>query len=311
MTEYQAVDISVYQGATDYPLLASKTELVTLRASIGQQEDLLFSTHWDGLEQQAHRIGAYHYFIPYINGVYQAEAMLEILGDRVPVIWDSVNDAFVPGVTADCEYNTGLSPSALSARIKAFGEHITAERPGWIVQVYTRGSWWNTNIGLSQRLYFAACPLWIARYTNTNPEPWGNPGDPSWLRPFPWLIEDEWQRSADGNNKGAEYGVSSDDIDLDVLRNYSTQPPPPDPIPPDPPSEYPQTGKVNAGGGLNLRSYPALDSKYKIRTMPNNTALTIYDELPLQNGYEWTIVRDALGYVGVCASKYVTVDSNI
>ena len=57
MPETYAVDISVYQGATNYPLLSSKTHGVIVRASIGVQEDLKFDQHWAGLTAAGKPVG--------------------------------------------------------------------------------------------------------------------------------------------------------------------------------------------------------------------------------------------------------------
>lgn len=255
MTETYAADISTYQGVTDYPLLSSKTHGVILRASIGVQEDLKFDTHWAGLTAEGKPVGAYHYLISYLNGVYQAEAMLDVLGSRVPVIWKP-GVGWVKGVVLDCEQNDGLTPSALAARIKAFVLTIKAAHPDWEVVIYTRGYWWNENVGTAELAFFATLLLWIARYHPTATHPWDdNPYSP--LRPLPWQTWAAWQWSADGNNQGDEYGVSSDDIDLDRLRLAPVVPPPdPLPIPPGDCDPLPRLKVLT--NNLNVRSAPVV-----------------------------------------------------
>ena len=40
----------------------------------------------------------------------------------------------------------------------------------------------------------------------------------------PWDEYDYWQWSADGNNRGYEFGVESDDIDLNRKNGYAEDP---------------------------------------------------------------------------------------
>lgn len=50
-------------------------------------------------------------------------------------------------------------------------------------------------------------PLWVAHYAKVK-----NP-----LLPTYWSVYEMWQYSADGNNRGAEFGQTSDDADLSVF----------------------------------------------------------------------------------------------
>jgi len=50
-------------------------------------------------------------------------------------------------------------------------------------------------------------PLWVAHYARVK-----NP-----LLPSYWTVYDLWQYSADGNNRGGEFGQTSDDVDLSVF----------------------------------------------------------------------------------------------
>ncbi len=50
-------------------------------------------------------------------------------------------------------------------------------------------------------------PLWVAYYAKVK-----NPALPSY-----WSVYDLWQYSADGNNRGREFGQTSDDADLSVF----------------------------------------------------------------------------------------------
>ena len=293
MTTQDASDISVYQGDTNYPVLAGKTSGVILRASIGVQEDLLFNEHWAGLQGQGHPTGAYHYFIPYLNGPYQAEAFLEVLGSRVPVIWKP-GKGWVAGFVLDCEQNSGLTPSALAARIKAFVLTVKAEYPDWEVVIYTRGYWFNENIGTSEIAFFSALLLWVARYHPTATHPWDdNPYSP--LRPLPWNQWALWQWSADGNNLGDEYGVSSDDIDLD-RRRLAPVDPPPDPGCPELPLLKVLTN------GLKVRSSPQVSNPYNanvVGTLATGVYLDAEDLAVESAARVWVRHGDGYGWSAV------------
>jgi len=78
--------------------------------------------------------------------------------------------------------------------------------------IYSRALLWNALAGDHAPLKRFLC--WVARYTSKL-HPWND-----WPagRMYPWDEYDYWQHSADGNNRGAEFGVDSDDIDLNRKR---------------------------------------------------------------------------------------------
>ena len=57
--------------------------------------------------------------------------------------------------------------------------------------------------------------LWIARYNSRIQAPWVS--EDSRFRPQPWHDWTWWQKSADGNGHGREFGAESKDICLDVF----------------------------------------------------------------------------------------------
>ena len=75
--------------------------------------------------------------------------------------------------------------------------------------IYSRAMLWNSLAGDNSPFKRFLC--WVARYHSTITHPWN-------LWPAghmqPWDEYDYWQWSADGNNRGYEFGVDSDDIDL-------------------------------------------------------------------------------------------------
>jgi lysozyme len=76
--------------------------------------------------------------------------------------------------------------------------------------IYTRGEFWNTNLGLvyGQGYDFASrFKIWIARYTS-DPHPWVTAAGKvlTRVKPKGWLDWTFWQWSADGNGRGHEFG---------------------------------------------------------------------------------------------------------
>jgi len=74
--------------------------------------------------------------------------------------------------------------------------------------IYTRGTFWNPNVG--NPIWASDYLLWAARYSNTLTGPWSD----GRYRPLPWNMWAFWQWSADKNGRGAEFGAESRDIDL-------------------------------------------------------------------------------------------------
>ena len=98
-------------------------------------------------------------------------------------------------------------------------EQLTGRLP----MVYTRGEFWNTNMGL---VYWAKkYPLHIARYpevdTSLAPHPWKDKAGKvlTKVKPLGWEDWAFWQHSADENRRGHEFGSNplhgSHAIDLD------------------------------------------------------------------------------------------------
>jgi len=266
-------DISVWQGRAypeygtsgiDYPLLMSKTDGVIVRAGYGVTEDARYAESINALEQHPGILGAYWYVTDDMNGQWQAEAFIGVVKDG------NIQPDFL---IADCEDNSlGLSQAALRARYKLFLDTLAAEYPTVRLAIYTRASFWNLNVGVAgwEKNY----RLWVAHYGTDTP-----------AIPAAWY--DWWlhQYSADGNGLGAEYGVISEDIDLNKLDVSPPAPPPPAAAP------VPQLRVI--ANVLNVRSgpgtgYPIVDKRKK------GDVVDAYGVAPISGVSVWARIDPAM-----------------
>ena len=84
------------------------------------------------------------------------------------------------------------------------------EKTGRMPIIYT-GKWYTDHFTSTQISWMNKYPLWVADYTWYSNSIVKKP----YYMPSPWTKQTIWQFSADGNNRGAEFGVNSDDICLD------------------------------------------------------------------------------------------------
>lgn len=223
MNELTIVDISEWQGEIDYSVLASKADVVIMRVSIGLQEDDRYAENYAGLypyteleeDDPNHvKLGGYHGHLDWLNTEGQADIFSDLIAGKL-LEW---------GVWADFERDvSGHSQATLANLYYIFLENIVTTAP--VVGIYTAGWFWNAQIGFQLSGYFLTYPLWFAHYTNDFDNV---------IIPVPWKSVEAWymhQYSADGNNRGAEFGVSSDDIDINRINPELLPPPPVPPMP--------------------------------------------------------------------------------
>ena len=151
-------------------------------------------------------VGYYWYWRPNFSVTGQANYFCGLIDSK---------DRRLPPVV-DVETTGGFGASAIAIRLAIFCENVWDNIGQWPM-IYTRGSFWNPTAsgpGVGDHPLWASLDLWVARYVNL-PEPWGNPGDSSVVRPRHWNDWLFWQFSADGNGRGAEFGAQSRSIDLD------------------------------------------------------------------------------------------------
>ncbi len=170
----QGVDVSVYQGAFDWP--AAHVAFGYARISDGTGFiDNTFGPNWANMKSAGVLRGAYQFFEPGEDEIAQANIVINAVG--------RLGEGDLP-VQLDLEVTGGQSPATIQARAAhwlSLVEAGTGKRP----IIYSYGSFLQTNLGSG----FGAYPLWIAAYGPACPSVplgWSN-----------WLM---WQYS-DGGGK--------------------------------------------------------------------------------------------------------------
>lgn len=190
------IDVSRHQGCMNWARAANAGCVAGVaRATMGLQSrdypgyDDQFTANWTGMANEGLRRGAYHLFMPEMDGIAQAAWFIDVVQD--PPEWAVV----------DVELNKKALPkSTFWQRLLEYCMCVNQQWPGSVV-IYTRASFWGPQLG---GVPWPLGKLWVAHYT-TGPKP---TVPKSWAD---WLL---WQFSADGNRRGGEFGTESWDIDL-------------------------------------------------------------------------------------------------
>ena len=195
------VDVSKYQGKMDWAKCkAAGAKWAFIRATVGADYvDPQFERNIEELGNIELPYSVYHVVVPRYNGKrVTADANMgnffEALNDRkldFPVI-------------LDCELTNGDNPRHITSVIEGCIEIL--EDNLYNVMIYTGAWWWDGNVMPHDK--WRNHPLHVANYTSAV-QPY---------MPRDWDEWDIWQWSADGNNKGREYGADSDDIDLNRMK---------------------------------------------------------------------------------------------
>jgi hypothetical protein len=221
----------------------------------------------------------------------QAEAFVSVLGGdqgELPLVVDVERDVRADGTPVPPPF------AVLEPGLRACVERI-AQLVGRKPLIYTSAGYWDEFLGVLS--WAQAYDLWVANWVTI----W-TPGSRPRL-PRNWTIYRFWQYSADGNGQGANLGVQSPDIDLNLfngdvaaLRSYANNPPVVVP-----PTE--RTLWVTATLGLNFRSQPVISPATLIASLPFATQLiAIGNETGDAQGNLWQRVRLMDGQMGfVCA----------
>lgn len=209
-----ALDVSFYQATVDYRKAASLGVRAVLPKATEGIPSVGFSACDSNLDY--HTAGAtaaglqvpvfYHFFRAWCSGSAQAKHVLETLGSRLT------------GRRVACDLEI---PCSLR-RVQEFGQAIFDKTGAWPV-LYTSPNVW-LNLVTGDRDPFVAWPLWQAQWYVAAPQPL-----------YPWKdahIEPViWQFSAKGNKRGAEFGASSTDLDLNWIdADWLGVPVKPDPL---------------------------------------------------------------------------------
>lgn len=261
-------DVSKWQYPIDPVKLAGMVDEVICRVCHGSLKDIQFEGYYAGLFPLT-PVSGYIYVTTFSSAATQAGVFLAAIAGK------QIKRAII-----DCEENdSGWSKTVLAAHYKAIIDAIKAARPEIEIVVYTRGEWWNTNVG--NPAWASGYKLMIARYPLQHP--WGD--NPAKFRPLPWLDYWAWQAYADGDNWGPAYGAGSDDIDISIVNPYRVTPttdPPPDPEPePCPPCPPLPRLKVLTNW-LNVRSAPVVGNNI-VGTLAAGTEVEVFNH-SFENG---------------------------
>jgi len=196
MTRAVGIDISKWQGAFDDQ---GNIDFIIQKVSEGIAYD---SRYWDMLPdvQEIERRGGYHYFRTAVSPYDQANFFNQGQGGQgfkfLVMDWEGRNNVMdEKGMDALWIFYQELKslttkPIWIYCTEYAFRD-LLDHNPGWI-----------------------EVPFMVARYPGGDVDP--QTDDPLFLD-IPGVTWIAWQWEADGNGKGEEYGVSSEDIDMDVF----------------------------------------------------------------------------------------------
>lgn len=222
------VDISYWQGAVDWDILASKIYFAFIRAGRGNSDyDTQYPNYLKGAHDKGRAVGLYWYMMPrtgvnFKQHVYSFASVYKDSGSQLPPVFD-------------IEENGGMSKTQLTGWIQK-AVALFEDTAGVSPIIYTSPGFWNSNTYRND--WAKQLDLWIAHWTTADspiiPNDWGAISNPK-----TWTF---WQHTSKGNGK--EHGVSSASIDLNryqwSLFVFNQQykmslPPLGEPIPPPPP----------------------------------------------------------------------------
>ena len=291
MSEYKVCDVSRHQGKIDFNVMkAQGIEGVAIRATVGDYyTDPMFHINWITAGMAGLFRTAYHVSRPKSGLKSQVTRFKDVVGDRRPHFGGKI------GWIGDNECADGEDVARVTDTVWYCLNELS-HHAGVPAGNYTRASWWNTYV--KPAITWAEFLLWIARYSDTLEEPW-KPTSASYLIPHSYAVWDLWQRSADGNKRGEEFGVIPEagapppSIDLSRVRDRvfdSAPAPPPMPEPPVPepdPEPEPTSKLVRVTANvLRVRTDPLVAAN----TLIGNTRLgdfwEVLDEVE-NDGRHW------------------------
>jgi len=200
------VDVSVYQGAVDWPTVkGGGLAFAIARISDGTDLDTKFATNWPAMKSAGLVRGAYQFFEPADDPAAQAAIVVSAVG--------MLGDGDLP-VTADMEVTGGQSEATIAAHLQTWMAAVTAGT-GKTPMIYTALGYWNASVGSSA---FEANPLWVANWGVTCPD-----------LPTAWSAWKFWQDSDTGTVAGISGDVDEDEFngslaDLQAFAGATTPP---------------------------------------------------------------------------------------
>jgi GH25 family lysozyme M1 (1,4-beta-N-acetylmuramidase) len=214
MGKIDGCDISAYQGVVNFQKMEDAgSKFVILRKQVGYYGDVNFWTYFENAKRTSLKVGAYGALVPGYDRVRQFAKFVEGI---------SPSDLDFPPF-ADIEKKTGLAATqGKSKNIADVLDYLFRLKAWWgDAVIYTAKYVWEEFYS-SKAGWIDDWDLWVANYRVGANEPYYVPN--GWMKRANGedvTVEDSymiWQHSADGNGLGAQYGVSSDDIDLDWMK---------------------------------------------------------------------------------------------
>lgn len=243
--EVQGIDISKWNGQINFNITRTKCQVVTIRYGYGNGwKDASADQFYRDARAADMPVSAYWFCNIGEDAEKHAQGFTTELATK-PI---QVEQHF------DFERTYLTNPTATLEWIKSADVKLR-NKTGKVQMPYTSMGFWNT--GVARSTYWIGRRLWDATWT-TRDYP---------TIPLDFADWDEWQWSADGNNKAAEYGSTGGDPDMDLNRwklncaafnaRYGTHIQPIGTVPPIiiPPGVIPERVIVNTGEA-NLRHAP-------------------------------------------------------
>jgi len=223
------IDLSKYQGTVDFHLMRSRNvEGVICRAGNGVDPDPSADTYIPAAKTAGLKTGVYWFCNPRVGTAQQQAQGLAAahnrLGCELPPMLD------VESFTNEKQTLPTPTPAEYAAWLHAFVAEVEglARRPFF----YSNAAYWNPNVADPG---FGSYDIIVARYPFYSPTACAAHVPPvdardwdEWIMaetsarpqvPTGWSMWSGWQFSAGYNARGHTYGVSSTDVDLNIVRD--------------------------------------------------------------------------------------------
>lgn len=279
--EVIGIDISKWNGQMNFQVAKTRCQFVIIRAGYGLcWKDPMLDTYVAGARAADMPFGLYWYCYDNQDPNGTAESFGDIVIQNRPNL----------DIHGDLE-QTYLNPDQTLAWFNTFESKLQAKANKLQVS-YSRAGFWNPCVARSGK--------WINR--RDWPANWTTRDYPTIPNDWTWQQGDYWQWSADGNKKGAYYGSSGGDADMDEDRWYGTveqfnatygthiqhlgQPP----VPPQP-GQVPESVIINIGE-LAIHDTPALIQANIVGHALFNTTWHPYEEISVNGVPLYRVTKD-------------------